>query len=105
VILYADVMTESMKRALGETSRRRARQMEWNAAHGITPTSIKRDISDVLHSVYEQDYVTVEAVEGDATANFVGKDLGGRGRRNGDNGLSDIGTDGHRRGTARRQQH
>jgi excinuclease ABC subunit B len=75
VILYADVMTESMKRALGETARRRTRQQDWNAAHGITPTSIRRDISDVLHSVYEQDYVTVEAVEGDSTANFVGKDL------------------------------
>jgi excinuclease ABC subunit B len=76
VILYADVMTQSMQKALGETSRRRARQIAWNEAHGITPTSIKRDISDVLHSVYEQDYVTVDAVEGDATANFVGKDLG-----------------------------
>jgi excinuclease ABC subunit B len=75
VILYADVMTESMKKALGETARRRARQIAWNEDHGITPTSIRRDISDVLHSVYEQDYVTVEAVEGDATANFVGKDL------------------------------
>jgi len=76
VIMYADVMTESMKRALGETSRRRARQVAWNEEHGITPTSIKRDISDVLHSVYEQDYVTVDAVEGDSTTNFVGKDLG-----------------------------
>ncbi|NKC29998.1 excinuclease ABC subunit UvrB [Falsiroseomonas selenitidurans] len=76
VVLYADVMTESLKRALGETARRRTKQQEWNAAHGITPTSIRRDISDVLQSVYEQDYVTVEAVEGDATAQFVGKDIG-----------------------------
>ncbi|MDO9500281.1 excinuclease ABC subunit UvrB [Falsiroseomonas sp.] len=76
VVLYADVMTESLKKALGETARRRQKQTEWNEAHGITPTSIRRDISDVLQSVYEQDYVTVEAVEGDGTANFVGKDIG-----------------------------
>ncbi len=76
VVLYADVMTNSLKNALGETARRRTRQQEWNEAHGITPQSIRRDISDVLQSVYEQDYVTVEAVEGDSTAEFVGKDLG-----------------------------
>jgi excinuclease ABC subunit B len=75
VILYADRMTDSMVKALGETARRRERQIAWNDAHGITPTSIKRQISDVMQSVYEQDYVTVEAVEGDATAQFVGKDL------------------------------
>jgi excinuclease ABC subunit B len=69
-------MTDSLRRALEETARRRARQVAWNEAHGITPTSIRRDISDVLQSVYEQDYVTVEAVEGDETANFVGKDIG-----------------------------
>ncbi|MBR0654050.1 excinuclease ABC subunit UvrB [Plastoroseomonas arctica] len=75
VILYADRMTDSMVKALGETSRRREKQIAWNDAHGITPTSIKRQIADVMQSVYEQDYVTVEAVEGDATAQFVGKDL------------------------------
>jgi excinuclease ABC subunit B len=76
VVLYADVMTDSLRRALEETARRRAKQTEWNEAHGITPQSIRRDISEVLQSVYEQDYVTVEAVEGDATAEFVGKDIG-----------------------------
>ncbi len=75
VVLYADRMTDSMRRALEETQRRRDRQMAWNAEHGITPTSIKRQIADVMQSVYEQDYVTVEAVEGDSTAEFVGKDL------------------------------
>jgi excinuclease ABC subunit B len=75
VVLYADVMTNSLRRALEETARRRAKQIAWNEAHGITPQTIRRDISDVLQSVYEQDYVTVDAVDGDATANFVGKDL------------------------------
>ncbi|MFC7736254.1 excinuclease ABC subunit UvrB [Roseomonas sp. GCM10028921] len=75
VVLYADKMTDSLRRALEETERRRAKQIAWNEAHGITPQTIRRDIADVLQSVYEQDYVTVEAVEGDATAEFVGKDL------------------------------
>jgi excinuclease ABC subunit B len=75
VILYADHMTESLRRATEETARRRAKQQAWNQEHGITPQTIRRDISDVLQSVYEQDYVTVEAVEGDETAQFVGKDL------------------------------
>jgi excinuclease ABC subunit B len=76
VVLYADRMTDSLRRALEETERRRAKQMAWNQTHGITPTSIKRQIADVLQSVYEQDYVTVDAVEGSETATeFVGKDL------------------------------
>jgi excinuclease ABC subunit B len=75
VILYADRMTDSMKRALDETERRRTKQIAWNTQHGITPTSIRREIADVLRDVSQGDYVTVEAVEGDATAQFVGKDL------------------------------
>ena len=77
VILYADRMTDSMRRAIEETDRRRAKQVAYNEAHGITPQTIKRDISDVLQSVYEQDYVTVEAVEDDANANFIGHNLRG----------------------------
>jgi excinuclease ABC subunit B len=75
VLLYADRMTDSLRRAIEETERRRAKQEAWNAEHGITPQTIKRQIADVLQTVYEQDYVTVEAVEGDAAAEFVGKDL------------------------------
>jgi excinuclease ABC subunit B len=75
VILYADTMTESLKYALAETERRRLKQIAWNEAHGITPQTIRRDISDVLQSVYEKDYVTVAAVENDETASFIGKDL------------------------------
>ena len=75
VVLYADRMTDSLRRALEETERRRNKQIAWNEAHGITPTTIRREIADVLRDVSQGDYVTVEAVEGDATAQFVGKDL------------------------------
>jgi excinuclease ABC subunit B len=48
VIFYADTVTESMQRTMDETERRRAKQMAYNEAHGITPTQIKRDRADVM---------------------------------------------------------
>jgi Excinuclease ABC subunit B len=57
VILYADTMTESMKKAIEETNRRRALQKQFNEKHGITPQSIRKNIDEVLTSIYERDYV------------------------------------------------
>jgi excinuclease ABC subunit B len=59
VHLYARGTTEAMRRAIGVTSRRRHAQEGYNRAHGITPETIKKNINDILASVYEKDYLTV----------------------------------------------
>jgi excinuclease ABC subunit B len=61
VILYADTITGSMRRALNETERRRRIQLKYNKKMGITPESVKSNIKDILSSIYEADYWTVPA--------------------------------------------
>ena len=75
VILYADVMTRSLRAAIEETDRRRAKQSAWNQVNGITPTSVRSHIGEALQSVFEQDYVTVAPVKDAGVSDFVGKDL------------------------------
>src|ERR1700726_3536351 len=58
-ILYADVMTGSMVQAIGETNRRRAKQLAYNTEHGITPQSIIKSVDMKLAAMVEADYVTV----------------------------------------------
>ncbi len=71
-VLYADVVTGSIKKALDETARRRELQTRYNIQHGLTPESIKSRIHDVLSSIEEADYVNVAADEGLAPSDLEG---------------------------------
>lgn len=63
VILYADKITDSIQRAVNETNRRRKLQLEYNKRMGIKPETIKSNIKNILSSIYESDYWTVEAIK------------------------------------------
>ena len=73
VILYADTVTGSMERALAETERRRAKQLAWNAAHAITPETVKKKIADIVGDVAARDHLTV-AIDAE-TPHLVGHNL------------------------------
>lgn len=64
-ILYADFLTNSMKKAITETERRRIIQQQFNKKHNITPQSIKKNIDEVLTSVYERDYFDYSRISED----------------------------------------
>jgi excinuclease ABC subunit B len=65
VIMYADAVTDSMRRAIDETNRRRRVQQEYNTAHGITPQTIQKAIAEPLAAICEADYLTVPAGDGE----------------------------------------
>ncbi|UQZ90925.1 excinuclease ABC subunit B [Deltaproteobacteria bacterium Smac51] len=71
VILYGDKITPSMAAAKQETERRRAKQMAYNEAHGITPATVKKNIGSIANSIWERDYVPapeIRKVEADNAA-------------------------------------
>ncbi len=72
VIMYADIITKSMKEAIDETKRRRDKQQIFNKNNNITPLSIKKNISEILENTAEQDHVTIEI---ENAKDLVGDDL------------------------------
>jgi excinuclease ABC subunit B len=76
--LYARSVTKAMEVAIRETDRRRRAQEVYNRAHGITPETIKKNIRDILSSVYEADYLTVPVAIGEGQAYITLDELPGR---------------------------
>ncbi len=74
VIMYADRITGSMERAMGETERRRAKQMAYNEEHGITPETVKKNVEDVLAGLYKGD-VDMNRVTATVDAPLAGANL------------------------------
>jgi len=70
-VLYADVMTDSMRRAIDETTRRRLVQVQYNDANGITPQSIIKPIDSSLVAIAEADYVTIPLESEEETAQMT----------------------------------
>ncbi|HLY05695.1 MAG TPA: excinuclease ABC subunit UvrB [Rhizomicrobium sp.] len=75
VILYADSITGSMERAMAETARRREKQNAFNRANGITPASIRKNIADIMGSIYERDHVMVDAGVAEEGSPFIGHNI------------------------------
>ncbi|SFR38134.1 excinuclease ABC subunit UvrB [Litoreibacter janthinus] len=74
VIMYADRITGSMERAMGETDRRRAKQIAYNEKHGITPATVKKNVEDILAGLYKGD-VDMNRVTAKIDAPLAGANL------------------------------
>ncbi|HEX7647748.1 MAG TPA: helicase-related protein, partial [Noviherbaspirillum sp.] len=69
-ILYADKITDSMKRAIGETERRRAKQIAFNEANGITPQGVRKEIRELIDGVYNPQEARQELLAAQETAKY-----------------------------------
>ncbi|HZW26695.1 MAG TPA: excinuclease ABC subunit UvrB [Gallionella sp.] len=70
-LLYADRITDSMKKAIGETERRRAKQIAHNEAHGITPIGVQKRIKDIIEGMYEPDTARTQLKAAQAQAKYL----------------------------------
>ena len=75
VILYADRITDSMRTAISETERRRAKQEAYNKEHGITPRSVFKKVSEGIRAMAEMDYVEVDVKARPATKEEIVKEV------------------------------
>ena len=73
-ILYADTMTDSMRRAIGETERRRGKQLTYNAARGITPKGVSKRIKDIIEGVYDHEEARDQLKAAQAEARYASMD-------------------------------
>jgi excinuclease ABC subunit B len=73
-ILYADAITDSMRRALAETERRRSKQLSYNTARGITPRGVSKRIKDIIEGVYDHEEARSQLKVAQAEARYAAMD-------------------------------
>jgi excinuclease ABC subunit B len=73
-ILYGDTVTDSMRRAIGETERRRGKQLAYNAAHGITPRGVSKRVKDIIEGVYDHEEARTQLKAAQTEARYASMD-------------------------------